>query len=141
MTEKEFIKKSAEDLKKELKKFPDDFIPPYGNKTFESKGEMLILGAEFFGNYDLINSHRETILQIPDFETAKYYIYASLPKPEKFPVPLEKKILLNAVKEYEKYLDEIMKSIKNNFLKHFPDSTNYHKAVSKVFQSLNLQRY
>ncbi len=142
MTEKEFIEKSAGEIRQKLKKFPQDFLEENAEtEIFKCNGEVLILGAEFFGMYDLINPRGELKLQLPDFESAKYYVYSSLSKPKEFPVPVNKNVLLQSVKKYELYLDEILKEIKDNFNKSFPDSPNANRAVIKVFQSLNLQRY
>ena len=141
MTEKEFIQKSAEEIKGKLKKFPKDFLETERTEIFNCNGQILILGAEFFGYYDLINPNGETVLQLPDFETAKYYIYASLSKPQTFPVPVEKEDLLKAVKNYERYLDGLMREVKEKFEANFPQSPNSTKAITKIFRTLNLQRY
>ncbi len=141
MTEKEFIQKWVNKFTAELEKsFPQDFLPDTETNVFQNNGRRLIVGSEFFGALELIDSNGQTVLTTDSFDEIKYYVYASRTKPQSFPVPKDKSELKSAVKNYEAFLDEFLKMIFDDFKTLFPDSPNFNRVSGKIFLSLDLQR-
>ncbi len=142
MTEKEFINYWIEKFKREYSKtFPNDFLGDAETQMFNNDGKKLMLGSEFFGSYELIDANNNTVLTVKSLEEAKYYIYASRLKPESFPVPIKKEILLKAVKEWDNLLDDFLKILLKDYKSKFENSPSFNKISSKIFLSLDLQRF
>lgn len=141
MTEKEFEIYWIEKIKRERKNFPSDFINSTDCKLFVNDGNVLTIGGEFFGNYEIVDVHGKVVAQASDYSEAKYYIYASLTKPAEIPIPKNSEDVKSAVKEYEKYLDELILSMKKDFEEKFPESKGFLKASNYIFNSLKLHRY
>jgi hypothetical protein len=142
MTEKEFVSRWIARLRQEeLKKFPEDFLNEENLRWFNNNSRKLTPGSEFFGNYEVIDTSGNRVLTVENFEIAKYYSYASRGKPENFPVPLSSEAIVRSVKEYDKYLDSLLKEMAMDFQKHFTDSQSFNRIASKIFLSLDLQRF
>ncbi|RMD50290.1 MAG: hypothetical protein D6830_03120 [Ignavibacteria bacterium] len=141
MTEKEFELYWIEKIKGERKNFPSDFINSSDCEIFDNGGNVLTIGGEFFGNYEIVDVHGKVVAQASDYNEAKYYIYSSLTKPDTIPIPRNNDAIKAAVKEYEKYLDELIHLMKKDFEKNFPESKGFMKASNYIFNSLKLHRY
>ena len=142
MSEKEFVKFWVEKFKREYEKnFPEDFLETEDVEIFNNGGKRLSLGTEFFGSFELIDTQGNTVLTLPSLDEAKYYIYASRKKPDSFPVPRKKEILFKTVKNVDKYLDDFLRLILENFSNEFPSSPNFNRIAAKIFLSLDLQRF
>ncbi len=142
MTEKEFVKVWVDKFREEIEReFPDDFIPCNDCESFENNGKRLLLGAEFFGSFELIDANHNSVLTLPTLEEAKYFIYASRQKPDIIRVPKSKEQIINAVKAYDEYLDNFLHLVLEDFQGKFSDSSAFNKIAAKIFLSLDLQRF
>ncbi|MFA6025622.1 MAG: hypothetical protein WC727_04215 [Ignavibacteriaceae bacterium] len=140
--EKEFIAKMVETLKKKgIKTFPDEFLSSSATKTISVPPKILIMGEEFFGNYEILSGDRKVIYQAPTYDEAKYFIYASRKKAAEISIPLSEDEIKQTVLQYEKYLDSIMKEIVSLYKKNFPDGKNSLFVMNEILKILNLVRY
>lgn len=146
MSEKEFVLDWCHKLEEEgFKVFPDEFIDLSDNsfekKNVELPNKTLVLGDEFFGAYEVHSVEGKSVYQAPTLEEAKFIIYASRMKPSNILIPQDSKVLKNALKNYENYLDFIIKKIRDDYRKCFPDSKNVNQAVNDIFRVCNIVRY
>ncbi len=72
--------------------------------------------------------------------TGKFIVYASCNANGLIEIPQDKKIIKDAVKQYENYIDFILIEIQKNFKTAFPDSENNLDVVNEIFKKLNLIR-
>ncbi len=141
MTEKEFVSFWKEKISKELlKSFPVNFIEEMDCEKFDLPGKALLLN-ELFNSYEIIDSDGNTYFTTNDYSKAKYILYATRLRPKQIMLPKNERSLKTAVKEYEKLLDYILKSMENHFVTEFPQSDKFLKVSNLIFNSLNLQRY
>jgi hypothetical protein len=141
MSEKEFIHKHAEQLSKELRRFPDDFLVNIECMDFELPGKTLILGEEFFGRFEIITPDGTPVLHIDDFDKANYIVYASRSKQDKIKIPLKKEFIKQVLDSYRNYLDNLVKKLEHEFKESFPASKNFNAASSAIFKKLNIVRH
>jgi hypothetical protein len=142
LTEKEFISGWTKKIGKEgIKKFPDDFIVNKDLEEIELPGKTLILGEEFFGSYEILTIDGNPFLQLKSHTKAKYIIYSNRLKPKTIKIPLSEFEINSAVSNYEDYLDSILKEIKQDYTKNFPDGKNSIASANEIFKILNLTRY
>lgn len=142
MNEKEFVLSKVEEIKSELKIFPSDFISiEASTRLIKLPGKILMMGEELFGKFEIVTKDGESALQTEIYSTAKFVIYASRAKPLQISLPCEESLISEAVHNYEKYLDELVRKIQNDFRKNFPDSKNVHQVVNEIFLRSNLIRY
>lgn len=146
LTEKEFVLKWNSKLADEgFKVFPDDFIDlsdtSFEKKNLELPNKTLVLGSEFFGEYEVNTIDGKSIYRAPYFEEAKYIIYTCRMKPSNILIPQDPKVLKKSVKDYEMYLDGIIKKINDDYKKSFPESKNVHQMVNDIFRVNNIVRY
>lgn len=140
--EKKFIQNWTEKLENgELKKFPEMFINDAETKEVKLPEKTLVLGPELFGAYELMDTSNNTHYQAPDVTHAKYILYANRTKPETTVVPVDEKVIEDAVKAYEKHLDDTVRAIVDDYKNCFPMSKNQVEISNQIFVSLNLQRY
>ena len=141
-TEKEFITKTVETLtKKGIKIFPDEFISSFGMKTLSVPAKILIMGEEFFGSYEILSADHKVVHQASTYNEAKYLIYASRKKAAEISIPVNEEEIKQAVLQYEKYLDSIMKEIVSLYKKTFPEGKNSLFVMNEILMILNLVRY
>ena len=142
MNEKEFINKWKTELSSEgLKVFPNDFLSKENCNEYDLKGKSLIVGEEFFGNYEILDIEGNVFLQVDDYYQAKYLVYSSRNKVHNVEMPNDISNLNNVLTEYEKYLDSILIKIQNDYKKTFRSNLNLHSVTNEIFHSLNLTRY
>lgn len=141
MTEKEFIHKHAEQLSKELRRFPDDFLVNVDCDELELPGKTLVLGEEFFGRFEIITPDGTPILHVDDFDKANYIVYASRSKQDKIKIPLNKESIKQTLDSYRTYLDNLVKKLEHEFKETFPASKNFNAASSAIFKKLNIVRH
>jgi hypothetical protein len=129
VTKKEFvsqyIKKQSESI---AKKFPDDFITPTSVKRLEIPQKTLVLGDEFFGQYEILTTEGIPVLQAENIYTAKYVIYTSKDRRSSITIPKNDNEIRIAVESYERYLDSILMDIKESFKKNFQDSPDINSV-------------
>lgn len=142
MNEKDFILNKVEEIKSELKKFPSDFISIEASaRQIKLPGKILMIGEELFGKFEIVTNDGESVFHAENYSAAKFVIYASRAKSLQVEFPEDDKITSEAVHNYEKYLDEIVRKIQSEFKKDFPDSKNAHQVVNEIFLRSNLIRY
>ena len=140
--EKKFVQNWTEKLENGLlKNFPEMFIENAETKEVKLPGKTLVLGPELFGAYELMDTGNNTHYQAPDVTHAKFILYANRTKPEVLQVPTSESVIEEAVKSYEKHLDDTVRAIVDDYKKCFPMSKNQVEISNQIFVSLNLQRY
>ncbi len=142
MNEKDFIQNKVEEIKSGLKIFPSDFL----NENISVKeillpGKILIMGEELFGKYEIVTKEGDSVFQADNYNAAKYLVYAGRTKPLKIQLPVDDTATEKIVRSYEKYLDELVRTIQNDYRKNFPESKNMNAAVNEIFLRANLIRY
>lgn len=142
MTEKEFADGWINKLNdKGLKKFPQDFFSSNEYRQINLPGKGLILGKEFFGNFEILTADGSPVLQAGTFNQAKYIIYSSRSKPESIKIPLDENEIKEANSAYESYLDSMIKMIEKDYKNNFAEGKNSRSVVNEIFRKLNLTRH
>ncbi|MCX7797086.1 MAG: hypothetical protein N2249_00505 [Melioribacter sp.] len=140
MTEKDFISKSVNKIKTELKHFPNDFISNCECEIIDVPGKNLILTPPLFDSYEIIDNDGNIIFHLNDFYKAKYILYANREKPLKITMPKNSEEIKMAVKSYENYIDNILRNIEKDYKENFPQSRNFAYISNQIFNLLNLIR-
>lgn len=141
ITEKEFINSWVQKLTGNFKQFPDDFLNSENTKSIIIPPKSLVIGQEFFGSIEVTSTDASFILHAESYEEAKYLVYASRRKSETIVIPLDFKEMVNAVKEYEQYLNSVMKNIEYDYRNVFPLQKNSSFVINEIFRILNILRY
>ncbi|MBN1301619.1 MAG: hypothetical protein JW995_10430 [Melioribacteraceae bacterium] len=142
MTQKEFEKKWMSLIENELiKKFPDEFIGLANTTEIIMPPVALVMGSEFFGSYEIVDSSGKLYFNTDSYYKAKYILYSTRGKPEKILQPNDENKIVSSVKEYERLLDSILKEIERDYKKVFPGEHNFVKVSNRIFSALNLHRY
>ncbi len=141
MTSKEFITEKIKEISQEgVKIFPNDFLLPCDHNSLRLPPDALIIGNEFFGLYEVLTikgnsfQHADTLLK------AKYLVYSGRQKDIEINIPADEKNIETMVKNYEKYLDMLLKQIEKDYKSSFPDNKDVNNIVNEVFRLLNLKR-
>ena len=141
MDERSFISFWIQTLNAEsIKNFPEDFAATSESKSYNLPGKGLLIGKEFFGEYELINAEGSEVLRVDSYEKAKYFIYANRNKPKVLSVPNDDSTIKNMTTKYEKYLDSIVKRIDQDYRIKFPGAKNFTEIINQIFNHLNLIR-
>lgn len=140
MTEKEFGQKWIEKIRSELKSFPEDFVGKYEFEEILLPGKVLFLNPPFFGSYQITDESGSIIVSTDNHFKAKYVLYANRTRPAQLKIPREELHVYEAVRDYEKYLDTILKEMEKDFKQLFPNSKGFKRTSIQVFNSLNLMR-
>ena len=142
MTEKEFISSWASRIYAEgIKTFPDDFFKFDDFYEADLPGKTLIIGQEFFGNYEILTIDGSLIFRAENYSKAKFIIYSNRQKPKKIKIPKEEITLKAVVSSYEEYVDGIIKRIESDLKKNFPGSNTSGEVTNNILRILNLTRY
>lgn len=142
MNEKEFISKWTGSLSRSgIKKFPGDFAPEGEFENISLPGKPLVIGEEFFGNFEVLTTDGAAVLQADSQSRAKYIVYSSRDKITSLAVPGNPGEIKKAVSAYEAYLDSIIKEIESDYRKVFPGEKRGAALVNEIFRVLNLNRY
>ncbi|MFA4923150.1 MAG: hypothetical protein WC557_03035, partial [Ignavibacteriaceae bacterium] len=110
-------------------------------KTISVPAKILIMGEEFFGSYEILSADRKVVFQASTYSEAKYLIYASRKKTAEITIPVNEEEIKQAVLQYEKYLDSIMKELVSLYKKTFPEGKNSLFVMNEILMILNLVRY
>ena len=141
MTSVEFIKTKVKEITEAgLKSFPDDFLFPCSVKDTLLPGEILIIGNEFFGSFEVLTVKGDLFCYTDTLLNAKYLTYASVQKKQNISLPLNPEDTEQVVKSYEKYLDELLKSIGKDYNVSFPENKDINGIINEVFKRVNLKR-
>ncbi len=141
MTSKEFITKTVKKIADEgISLFPDDFLPACEITTFKLPPQTLIMGNDFFGSREVLTTGGNLFCHADSLSRAKYLVYAAFKKDREISMPVQDTDIETAVKNYEKYLDSILKRTEKEYRSLFPESKDANKVVNEVFRLLNLKR-
>lgn len=141
MNEADFIFSKSKELQLAgLKEFPLDFIDRNFLSEIEVPDKVLVLGKEFFGSYEVASATGDFVLSLTNESEAKYIVYASRNRKSKIKIPRDPVAIKKSVDEYEKYLDNILLDIKNDYLKKFSNGKNLTSVSNEIFRKLNLTR-
>lgn len=102
--------------------------------------ETLIIGNEFFGSFEIITSKGTTYELTDSLIKAKYIVYAGKHRNEKIQIPREENDIEIVVKNYEKYLDGLLKQIESDYQTKFPEGDEIQIASNEIFRKLHLYR-
>ena len=136
--ENKWLQKIRDEL---LKSFPDDFLDFEDYEIIELPQKPLLKGSELFGSYEIIDTSGSQFLITDSVDKMKYILYSNLNKPVSTKIPKDRMEIKDAVKRYEKHLDELLRMIIKDYKAEFPSSNEHIKVSSKIFQLLNLHRY
>ncbi len=141
MREKEFGISWVAQNRAIIKNFPEDFLETDSVNEIKLPEDVLVMGSELFGKYELHDSEGHTVIKADSLTNAKYILYSNRHKPKSIKIPVEDSEVKKTVKKYEKYLDELLSQIKEEFEGSFPKSKQLHDVTNYIFASLNLKRY
>lgn len=141
MNEKDFIFSKSKDLSLSgLKNFPRDFCNSKNSREIDVPEKVLVLGKEFFGSYEVTSATGDFIMTFQNELEAKYLVYASQNRKNKIKIPLDQSVIRSCVEEYEKYLDNILLEIKNEYHRKINNGKNITSVSNEIFKKLNLTR-
>lgn len=141
MNEKDFIFSKSKDLLLfGLKNFPQDFTISKKIKTIDVPEKVLSLGKEFFGSFEVTSATGDFVMTFQNEFEAKYVVYASQNRKNLINIPADQSAVINAVKEYEKYLDNLLLEIKNEYQRKVNNGKNLTTVSNEIFKKLNLTR-
>lgn len=142
MTEKEFSNNWISRLReKGIRNFPDDFLGDYETEIINLPSVNLLKGEELFGSYEITDSRGNSVYMAENLFRAKYILYSNRKKPHQLKIPLSDEMVSLAVKNYESYLDSILREIGNEYRNYFPKEKNFPLISSEIFSALNLKRF
>ncbi len=142
MTKKEFVSQYLKrHSESENKIFPDDFTSLSSTKFIVLPNKSLTLGAELFGQVEILTTEGNTVYQAENLYEAKYIIYFRKYFSSKIKIPSNPDDVKNAVVKYEAYLDSIIADIENQLEYHSMNPVNLHSVSNEIFKKLNLVRY
>lgn len=138
---KEFVSQYINEFSKEgVKIFPDDFANLTDTKQLDLPNKTIVMGNEFFGEFEITTTDGTPVYQAADINEAKYIVYASRKRSGKILIPKKSPDIKGAVEKYEDYLDSVLHDIEGNFLNEFPNSPELHATTNEVFSKLGLVR-
>lgn len=141
MNEKDFIFSKSKDLSLSgLKNFPQDFTISKKIKSIDVPEKVLSLGKEFFGSFEVTSATGDFVMTFQNEFEAKYVVYASQNRKNLINIPADQSAVINAVKEYEKYLDNLLLEIKNEYQRKVNNGKNLTAVSNEIFKKLNLTR-
>ncbi len=142
MTEKDFIAGWVSKFSsKGIKEFPRDFCEIKSHKEISLPGKTLVLGQEFFGNFEILSVDGSLIFQAENHDLAKFIIYANRLHPKSILIPAGQIEAKEANSKYEKYIDSIIREMETDYKKALPLGKNFNGAVNEILRVLNLVRY
>ncbi|GIK61604.1 MAG: hypothetical protein HND39_08380 [Ignavibacteriota bacterium] len=141
MNEKDFIFSKSKDLSLSgLKNFPQDFTFSKKINSIDVPEKVLSLGKEFFGSFEVTSATGDFVMTFQNEFEAKYVVYASQNRKNLINIPADQSAVINAVKEYEKYLDNLLLEIKNEYQRKVNNGKNLTAVSNEIFKKLNLTR-
>lgn len=141
MREKEFGISWVAQNRAIIKNFPEEFLEVKDVQEIKLPEDVLVMGPEMFGEFEILDSEGNPVLKAESFTKAKYILYSNRHKPKSIKIPINEEIVKETVKRYEKYLDELLTQIKEEFEDTFPNSKQLYEVTNYIFASLNLKRY
>lgn len=142
MTEKEFISGWISKItSRGIKEFPGDFCELKDHKEISLPGKTLVLGEEFFGNFEILSVDGSLVYRAENYDLSKFIIYANRLHPKSILIPAVQIEAKEANSKYEKYIDSIIREMETDYKKDLPLGKNFNSAVNEILRVLNLIRY
>lgn len=142
MNEKSFIDSWLNRIQSTgIKRFPLDFIDGSNLDIISIPTKTLIIGKEFFGEYEIITTEGESIYHAPNYNEAKFIVYSSKERDSKAYLPKDRSKIKVLVDSYHNFLDDLLTQIKNDYKNIFKDGKNVNAVSNEIFKKLNLIRY
>lgn len=142
MNEKSFIDSWLNRIQSTgIKRFPLDFIDESNLDIISIPTKTLIIGKEFFGEYEIITTEGESIYHAPNYNEAKFIVYSSKERDSKAYLPKDRSKIKVLVDSYHNFLDDLLTQIKNDYKNIFKDGKNVNAVSNEIFKKLNLIRY
>lgn len=141
MTPKEFISRKIEEISRQgVKIFPDDFLLPCETTGINLPSAALVIGNEFFGRYEVLATGGDLFLHTDTLIKAKYLVYSSRLKEREIKIPVDIQFIETIVKNYESYLDKMLKLIEKDYKVSFAGGKDLNIIANEIFRILNLKR-
>ena len=141
MNESDFIFSKSKELSLSgIKNFPLDFINTNKLNEVDVPDKMLVLGKEFFGSFEVSSPNGDFNMTFTNEYEAKYIVYASQNRKSRIIIPAELTSTKKCVEDYEKYLDQLLREIENDYQKKIKLGKNFTSVSSQIFKKLNLTR-
>lgn len=141
MNEADFIFSKSKELSLSgIKNFPLDFINTNKLNEVDVPDKMLVLGKEFFGSFEVSSPNGEFIMTFTNEYEAKYIVYGSQNRKSRIKIPADLTSTKKSVEDYEKYLDQLLREIENDYQKKINRGKNFTSVSSQIFKKLNLTR-
>jgi len=141
LNEADFIFSKSKELSLSgIKNFPIDFIKTKKFSEVDVPDKVLVLGKEFFGSFEVSSPTGDFILTFTNEYEAKYIVYASRNRQNKIKIPSDLTSTKICVEEYEKYLDQLLREIENEYQKKIKQGKNFTSISNQIFKKLNLTR-
>jgi len=142
MDQKIFISESIKKIQDTgLKRFPEEFLNSFETESISVPPKSLFIGGELFGIFEVTTIEGDVIHTTDSYEKAKYIVYASRWKPAIIKIPKSEVEILAVLREYNNYLDSIMKGIATDFKYYFDDPKSLNETINQIFKILNLTRF
>ncbi len=142
MNEKSFIDSWLNKIQSTgIKRFPLDFVDDTQLDVISIPIKTLVIGQEFFGDYEIITTDGESVFHASSYDEAKFIVYSSKERNGKTYLPKDKSKIKPIVDSYNNYLDHYLKQINKDYKKYFPDGKNVNAVSNEIFHKLNLIRY
>jgi hypothetical protein len=141
VNEADFIFSKSKELSLSgIKNFPLDFINTNKLNEVDVPDKMLVLGKEFFGSFEVSSPNGDFIMTFTNEYEAKYIVYGSQNRKSRIKIPADLTSTKKSVEDYEKYLDQLLREIENDYQKKINRGKNFTSVSSQIFKKLNLTR-
>lgn len=141
MTEKEFVEKwTGNFVFHRIKKFPDDYITGNDYSIFTLPTCNLLLGDELFDKIEIFDTTGKSIMFTDNIYLAKYILYSCRNNEKTIKIPISDLEIKEAVKSFEVLIDKLLKELKLEFKKEFPESKNFNQVTDRIFNFWGLKR-
>jgi len=141
VNEADFIFSKSKELSLSgVKNFPLDFINTNKLNEVDVPDKMLVLGKEFFGSFEVSSPNGDFIMTFTNEYEAKYIVYSSQNRKSRIKIPADLTSTKKSVEDYEKYLDQLLREIENDYQKKINHGKNFTSVSSQIFKKLNLTR-
>jgi hypothetical protein len=141
VNEADFIFSKSKELSLSgIKNFPLDFINTNKLNEVDVPDKVLVLGKEFFGSFEVSSPNGDFIMTFTNEYEAKYIVYGSQNRKSRIKIPADLTSTKKSVEDYEKYLDQLLREIENDYQKKINRGKNFTSVSSQIFKKLNLTR-
>ena len=140
MERKKFIDKWNEKIP--AIKFPEFIIDDnIDYETILIPDKVLLPGSELFGNFEINDVDGNTVLQVDSQDKMKFILYASKQKVEEIKLPKSEEQISSKVKEYESFINSIIKDIQSDYQSGSLDPSKLNETITQILNYNNIRRY